>query len=381
LQTHLLRNCGPEQPRRVLVFRIGELGDALIALPALNAIRQTFPDAHISLLSNTDRQNRHITPNQILPKGVIDEWVSYRSRDFRSTLADRLSLLKRLRRERYDLLIYLAPHIRAKRDVRRDLFFFRRAGISKVIGTKGFQALPPRANGRLPAVAHETDLLLHRLSLDGIESPPMGKAKFELDLTTEEEETTNLWLEKEFANVQVNYIIGFGPGSKWPSKIWPEDRFLDLGRQLVQHLNIFPIVFGGLDDQALGDRLISAWGQGANAAGALSVRQAAIALRECDAYVGNDTGTMHLAAAVGTRCVAIMAAIDWPGHWSPYGQGHLVLRRTVPCEGCLLRVCEREGMKCLKEIGVDDVFHACCQVLGFERAESSQPLVRGVAKM
>ena len=57
----------------------------------------------------------------------------------------------------------------------------------------------------------------------------MGQAKFELDLTTEEEETTNLWLEKEFANVQVNYIIGFGPGSKWPSKIWPEDRFLDLG--------------------------------------------------------------------------------------------------------------------------------------------------------
>ena len=63
---------------------------------------------------------------------------------------------------------------------------------------------------------------------------------------------------------------------------------------------------------------------------------------------------MHLAAAVGTPCVAIMSALDWPGRWVPYGQGHIVLRRSVPCEGCLLKVCDKEGMRCLKEIEIDE---------------------------
>ena len=369
------------RPQRILIFRIGELGDAIIALPALRAIRQTFPSARICLLGNVDAEARHITPDQILPHGLVDEWRFYRSRNFHSTVAERLRLLCQLRHAHFDLLVYLAPRIRGRADVRRDLLFFRLAGIAKVIGADALQPLPSRNGGPLPVVEHETDHLLQRLSRDGIEVPGFGNARLELDLTTAEKQSAGRWLKDNLPPERVNRVVGFGPGSKWPSKVWTEERFAQLGSRLVKFTGVFPIVFGGPEDRALGERLIQAWGQGANAAGALSVRVAAAVLKNCDAYVGNDTGTMHLAAAVGTRCVTIMAAIDWPGRWSPYGQGHLVLRRTVPCEGCLLRVCEREGMKCLKEIGVDDVFHACCQVLGFERAESSQPLVRGVAKM
>ena len=366
-------------PQRVLIFRIGELGDTIIALPALRAIRQAFPAALISLLGNVDTEARHVTPDQILPDGLVDEWLAYRSRDFHSTFADRLKLLRRLRRAQFDLLVYLAPRIRSREDVRRDLLFFRLAGVSKVIGADAWQPLPSRNGGPLPVVEHETDHLLQRLSRGGIEVPEIGTAKVELNLTTAEERSAELWLKESLPAVGVNRIVGFGPSSKWPSKVWPEERFAELGSRLIKFAEVFPIVFGGLEDRALGERLIQTWGRGANAAGALSVRAAAAALKHCDAYVGNDTGTMHLAAAIGTRCVGIMAAIDWPGRWNPYGQGHLVLRRTVPCEGCLLRVCQREGMKCLKEIVVDDVFDACCRVLEGESAESSRPLVRGVA--
>src|SRR5205085_2524024 len=102
-----------------------------------------------------------------------------------------------------------------------------------------------------------------------------------------------------------------------------------------------------------------AWGTGTSAAGLLDVRTAAAVLARCRLFVGNDTGTLHLAAAAGTPCVGVFAAQDWPGRWQPYGLGHTVLRRPVPCEGCRLTVCTREGMRCLREITVEDVLAAC----------------------
>src|SRR6266545_5671638 len=304
-------------PQRILVFRIGELGDTIVALPALRAIRRAFPSAHLTLLGNVDAEGRHVTPDQILPVGLVDEWLSYRSGDFHSTFSDRIKLLRRLRRGQFDLLVYLAPRIRSRADLRRDLLFFRLAGVSKVIGADALQSLPSRNGGSLPVVEHETDHLLQTLARDGIEVPEIGAAKFELSLTTSEEQTAGLWLKENLPARGVNGLIGLGPGSKWPSKIWPEERFAEFGSRLIKFANVFPIVFGGSDDRALGERLIQTWRCGANAAGALSVRAAAAALRECDVYVGNDTGTMHLAAAVGTRCVAIMAAVDWPGQLNP----------------------------------------------------------------
>src|SRR5205823_5697238 len=178
----------PIPSKTILAVRIGELGDTIIALPALRAIRQAFPAALISLLGNIDTEARHVTPDQILPDGLVDEWLAYRSRDFHSTLTDRLKLLRRLHRAQFDLLVYLAPRIRSREDVRRDLLFFRLAGISKVIGADGWKPLPARNGGPLPVVEHETDHLLQRLSRGGIEVPGVGAARFELALTTEEEQ-------------------------------------------------------------------------------------------------------------------------------------------------------------------------------------------------
>jgi heptosyltransferase-3 len=347
------------EAKKILVFRIGELGDTLIALPALRAIRDAFPAARISLVGNADYRGRHITAQQVLPaKDLVDEWILYPS-DYRGAFLDRLRLLKKLRHGRYDTLVYLAPRRRSRSAVRRDLLFFRLAGIRNVIGQKGFVPMPMSSGAELPGVEHEADHLLRRISLGGIPVPPVGAAKFTLDLTAEEQRETSLWWGTNVPAIWAHCVVGFGPGSKCPSKVWPEERFLDVGRQLIQSHDIFPVVFGGFENRELGQRLLSAWGRGANAAGELSVRHAAVALSYCRLYVGNDTGTMHLAAAVGTPCVAIMAAIDWPGHWNPYGTGHTVLRRSVPCQGCLLHICEREGMRCLKEIAVEDVVASC----------------------
>jgi ADP-heptose:LPS heptosyltransferase len=357
---------------RILVYRLGHLGDTLIALPSLAAIRKTFPNAHISLLSNFFSPAERVSPDHVIPDGLIDEWLTYESGDSGSKPLEMLRLLVRLRRQRFDTLAYLAPRIRPERDVRRDLFFFRSAGIKQFLGERGFEALPARGANGLPSVAHEADHLLRRLSLSGIQVAEPGNARFDLELTESEQLEADGWLQRHVPSYFMSScIVGFAPGSKWPSKVWPEERFVEVGRRLIESENIFPIVFGGAEDRPLGERLISQWGRGANAAGQLSVRLAAAALSHCKLYVGNDTGTMHLAAAVDTKCVVLMSALDWPGHWNPYGDGHRVLRRSVPCEGCLLQVCDKEGLRCLKEISVEDVIDACCQLLVYMRHEAT----------
>jgi ADP-heptose:LPS heptosyltransferase len=155
-------------------------------------------------------------------------------------------------------------------------------------------------------------------------------------------------------------LLAVGPGSKMPAKIWPAARFAELGIRIKK---VFPrlqlIVLGGKESVAVGRELCAAWGANAYSfAGQLSLYGSAAILEHCIAYVGNDTGTMHLAAMMGTPCVAIFSARDSPGRWDPHGKGHLVLRHEVECAGCLLDVCAEFDNQCLKLVPVDEVLAA-----------------------
>lgn len=351
--------------RRILVYRIGHLGDTIIALPAMWALRERFPQAHMALLSNAHRESPVVAAKSVLPQtGLFDQWLTYPTGDGRTPARVFFQLLLRLRRERFDTLAYLAPRQRSPRQVRRDLMFFRAAGIRTFIGHQGFVTDLPRVAGQpLPTVEHEADHLLRRLERSGIPVPVREQRSMDLKLTPDEHEEARAWLAAKCGEAfQSRRLVGLCPGSKWPSKIWPEERFAELGERLLKEFGLFPVIYGGAEDRERGERLTAYWGSGANAAGELEVRTAAAALSYCRLYVGNDTGTMHMAAAVGTPCVAIFSAQDWPGRWYPYGSGHVVLRQAVASEGCLLSVCNRD-LECMKLIGVGDVLEASRKVL------------------
>ena len=144
-----------------------------------------------------------------------------------------------------------------------------------------------------------------------------------------------------------------------PAKVWPTDRYEEVVRHLIDEHDIWPVVFGGPEDSGLGERLLGAWGRGYNAAGALGLREAALALKRCRFYLGNDSGPMHLAAAVRIPCVAIFSSREYPGAWYPYGEGHSVFRTEIDCDGCFLTQCLERQMQCMTSIGVAEVLAAC----------------------
>jgi len=355
-------------PERILVFRIGQLGDTIVALPAMWAVRRHFPKAELTLLC--DRHPGHdfvLAPDLLAATGLFDEFISYPVDNSRAGWLVRplrsLRLLCTLRGRAFDPLVYLAPSRRKPAQVERDRRFFAAAGIKRVFGLRGFPGFPARAASQsLAAVPSEADLLLARLAADDIPVPPPGHGCFELSLGQAEEQQVQTWL-RTLPSDGGRPWIGVGPGSKMAAKRWPAERFSQVVADSIAAHDLWSVVFGGPADQALGDTLVRKWDRGYNAAGALALRPAAAALKRCRLYLGNDTGTMHLAAAVGVPCVAIFSAREVPGRWYPNGEGHRVFRSSIDCEGCGLVECIERRSECLQHITTDAVLAACLENL------------------
>ena len=352
-------------PKRIVVFRTGQLGDMLVSVPALWAIREHFADAHITLLCDFHPEKGYVHASDVLEgAGIVDDFICYRvaeQRGVRGQISEGLALLKVLRRHRYDLLVYLVHSERSLGQLRRDWLFFCLAGIRRVVGMEGGCPLPkPMPGGRLAWVEREGDLLLRRLEMAGIGGA--GKERrYDINTGSKEEAEVREWLTGLSPDGERRWIA-VAPGSKMPVKKWPVERYREVVSRLVQDHDLWPVVFGGREDVDLGMALVRYWDRGYVAAGHLGVRAAVAALSRCLFYLGNDTGTMHLAAAAGIKCVAIFTARDCPGRWYPYGR-HFVFRRQVPCEGCMTQDSCPHGGKCINAVSIDNVHHACCRVM------------------
>ena len=357
----------PSPPRRVLVFRLGHLGDTIAALPSLWAVREHFAGAHITMLAEQRVDRPYVPITEVLENtGLVDTFVFLprdASRGVWRRAADAVRLLIKLRRARYDALVYLAPSRRTRGQVRRDRRCCRFAGIRQIFGMEGFTVLPGEPTGAgLPTVPHEADLLLRRLAASGVPVPEPGRGCMDLRLGEGEKQRVEQW-RQSLGGDGGRPWVAVGPGSKMPAKVWPGERHAAVISALIARHDIWPVVFGGKADQALGAALIDQWGRGYNAAGALGIRAAAAALSPCRLYLGNDTGTTHLAAAVGVPCVAVYSSRDLPGLWYPYGPRHRVFRTTIDCEGCYLEQCIDRRMECILRIDAEAVLDACMDVL------------------
>ena len=282
--------------------------------------------------------------------------------------------LWRLRREGFHTLVYLVPSERTKRQRLRDQIFFRLAGIKRVLAGSGFSDDPrPRLpNGNLAPLPKEADSLLHRLGLNGIPVPEPGRGCSDLGITEKEQARVASWWQEKIAGKPIpDRWFVLCTGGKTSTQLWPLDRYVDVVRVLIKDHGLIPVIIGGSGDRQTAADLLAAWGCGLSAAGELNVRESAALLTNARFYLGNDTGVMHLAAAVGLPCVAVFSSRNAPGMWEPYGPGHKIMRFEVPCAGCTLAECPI-ALPCLTNISVKEVYAACCEV---PCRASSQPVM------
>jgi|SRR5215469_3810436 len=361
----------------VAVFRIGQLGDTIAAIPAIAAIRATYADSRMILITDEHPGCKFVSAWEILgATGMFSEVFFYNPKQSCARqLLNFFFLARKIRQIRISILFYLAPSPRDPQQVRRDRIFFQKVcRIKKCFGLETSDHLVGLRDdsGQLVRLPSETERLLSIVESDCQSISPRCATRVTLPIGDKERSRIDaLWEEEQLSRTK-GPIIGVGSGSKMQAKRWPVERFIKVGKFLINRLPEARIIlFGGAEDYQLSSTICSALGpMTENWAGRLTVLETAEALKRCDLYLGNDTGVMHLAAAVGTRCVALFSARDNPGKWEPSGEGHIVLRKYVPCEGCLLVECRENDRACLKDITPEEVFDACLVCLDVPRFDS-----------
>jgi asparagine synthase (glutamine-hydrolysing) len=355
------------QTPSALIFRTGQLGDTLVAMPAIAAVREKYQNYRLILL--TDRHpgsSGYVSSWDVLgPTGWFDDVMFYTpAGNPKGTLENMISLTGKLRKLAPKYVFDLSPE-RTTWQSKRDLFFFQHlVGIPEYCGHGAYRKEGRNVVGTLPHLQPEWMRLL------GIVKGEAGNT-FSLPIPDNERKIAQDVFESEGISPEKK-LLAIGPGSKMPAKRWPKERYAELGKRLMKH---FPdsvlLILGGKEDKKLGDELCSEWGKHSyNLAGKLSIYGSAAVLGKCAAYVGNDTGTMHLAAMVGKPCVAIFSSRDYPGKWEPYGANHAILRHETKCAGCMLEVCT-ENNKCLAMISISDVYSGIESVLTHARVEKT----------
>lgn len=353
---------------KILIFHTGSLGDTLISIPAFQVIREYFRNAHITLLSDRHKGKNYVQAKEVLEgSGLVDDYLFY---TLDSSLSGKilnplemLKLLFRIRKQKFHTLIYLQRSFRRNIAIGRDIAFFKLAGIKRLLGYKGFDLFPEKVAGHpLPMLSHQSDQMLKRLALSGIPVPPPGHGKTDLNIDLAEKEFVRQWVAGLPSDGKRQWIA-VGPGSKMPSKLWTVERYAEVVAHLIEKYDIWPVIFGGPEDKKAGELLIREWGRGYIAAGRLNIRQGIAAMKNCVMYLGNDTGTLHMAVTSGIPCIGIYSSRDYPGNWYPYGNGHIVFRTPIECEGCMLETCIEQKMRCILSIGAGEVYEAADKLL------------------
>jgi len=365
------------RPERFLVIKLADLGDALTVTPALRALRTTFPSARTDVLV-TPAGAAVLAGLDSIDRCVLFEKAPFdRLRPTMRPIAAAVALGLKLRRGRYDR-VFLLHHL------------FTAAGRLKYAALLGATGAPWRAGiaedqpafltDVLPdggyGVRHEADYWLDVVGLVGAANPA---PRIEVQIGGEARARASRLLDASRDGGQRPRIALYpGAGSYSLARRWPADRFAEVARRLVESAGAQIVVVGGRTERELAESICASVGRACrDLAGLTDVKTLAAVLSQCDLFVGNDGGVMHLAVAAAVPTVAVFGPSN-DISWGPYGGARwqpgvatrsVVVRADLACAPCMYRGYlpgTRHGCRdrdCLTSVGIDTVLQAAHALL------------------
>ncbi len=343
--------CGPMGPvhdevmqayRRILMIKPSSLGDIVHALPTLAVLRRHWPQAHITWL--VKRQWAGIVERA---EGVDRVWP------VNGGLTGWLSQVPALRAAAFDLVVDL-------QGLFRSAAMAWLTGCSTRIGfANGREGSPLFYSIRVPVPTpemHAVDRYLLTAAALGAPVWPVPPARFRI--RGEDRDAVERLLQR-YGLALGDEWIAMNVSARWPTKRWPRERFAAVADELQRERAGRIVLIGGPGERVEADSLkalmrtapVDLTGQ--TDPGLLPALLEAAAL-----LITNDSGPMHVAAAVGTPVVAMFGPTS-PIRTGPYGTGHAVLTHAVPCRPCFSRVCRnRVHLECLTGIAPHQVLAA-----------------------
>jgi lipopolysaccharide heptosyltransferase II len=328
------------QPFRILVRSSNWLGDAIMGVPAVRAIKNGRPDAHVTIAA---------------PVKIAPVWKLVPEVDAILPLASN-SLLAAVRsirgRQSFNVAILFPNSLRVALEARL-------SGVRRRVGYRGHSR-----SWLLNQIIHEPTppRPLEHQSLRYLRISEECGALQERSLQ-KKTPNTQLAAPNQTSNIKHQTLIGLCPGAEYgPAKRWLPERFAEVAVRVSAEAPVHWLLFGTPKDAEIGERIAAVLGDSCvNRIGQTTLDQLILALPECHLLLTNDTGTMHLAALLGIPVVAIFGSTE-PSLTGPLGDHHIVLRHHVECSPCFLGKCPID-FRCMKAVAVQEVVDAILSIL------------------
>src|SRR5213080_1935583 len=317
----------PLKPFRILIRSSNWLGDAVMSVPAVRAIKGGRPDVHVTIAA----------PDKIAPMWKLIPEVDAIIPLPEGSLIPVVRLLRQQMRS--DVAILFPNSLRVALEAWL-------SGIPRRVGYRG----------------HWRSWLVNQIVREPRKpGPPEHHSLRFLRIAREcGAETSNIEVPNpnQTSNIKHQTLIGLCPGAEYgPAKQWLPERFAEAAAKITAQSSAQWILFGTKNDAAIGEQIAAAIGDHCvNRIGQTTLEQLIDELRRCRLLVTNDTGTMHLAALVGVPVVAVFGSTE-PRLTGPLGNGHIILRHHVECSPCFLRECPID-FRCMKAVSADEVADA-----------------------
>jgi heptosyltransferase I len=321
---------------KILIVRLGALGDIVHALPVVAALRERHPDAQIDWLVDV----RHAGLLDLIP--VIDRRVAVDSRRWGAAFG----AVRALRRERYDVAVDLQGLVKSAALTRmsgaaRTIGFSRDHLREHLAAAFYSEACDPGDFG------HVIDKNLSVLALFGI-----ADRRRRFPIAVPDSAACGPVVERVQRDGTRGYAL-INAGAAWPNKQWPPERFGEVASTLASRHALSPVVVWGPGEQALATRVVEASGGAGMAAPPTGIGDLLALARRARLVVSGDTGPLHLAAGVGAPVVALFGPTDAARN-GPWEAADISLSRFDDCVCHYQRRCRRRH-GCIEDITIEDV--------------------------
>ena len=329
--------------QNILVVKLSAIGDVIHALPVSYAIKESFPDAHLTWVVEPPAYDL------LTMDSCVDEIITFHKKEFKSIggfLTNYGPLKRQIQRRSYDAVLDLQG-------------LFKSAAIARLakapvkLGMCNMRELSDRISRPVIGPHAQGHIVERYLDVARALGCRVDQVVFPLTVPEREADLTRRIFSQAGGNMGNPYVV-FAIGANWPNKRWPIEYFAELSDWLYAQ-RLIPVIVGGgaVDEQRAAELCAAAEIPPINLVGRTNFKQLTCVLQHAQLTIGGDTGPVHLSAGVGTKTIMVMGPTD-ANRNGPYGQLENAIEVERSCKYCWNRACPK-GLDCLADITVQQV--------------------------
>lgn len=340
LKSNLVEEINPDSVISIVVIRIDRIGDVVMSLPAIKSLKNVFPNSRLAVLLRPE--NIPLLKN--LPE--INELIPYHGFFVSVNI---------LRKKRFDMAVDLLMDYTLKTAIITFLSLANlRIGFDIEERSRFFNLTLKLSHEKKQMSRYLLDLIRLIGKTSHIDEERIQESDPVLFISEQDKSFADEFL-KSHGIKEGDILFGLHPGGRFPSQLWMLESFAELAERISQKFKAKIIIVGSFQEKRLIEHLVSSMKIKPLSAVGLTLDKLASIIAKMDVFICNNSGPLHIAAALGTPTVSTMGPTD-PYLWWPHGKNHIVIRKDLSCSPCNRPICRRHD--CMRLITIQEIMQA-----------------------